>query len=646
MRHRILLQTNPPWIKTGLAENAKTLLKYLAKTGKYDLAHYCTQTSVADGNLRLTPWKSYGCLPNDPRAIQELNADHGKAREAAYGAWNIDEVVKDFKPTIWIGSDDIWGFSKGSYLDKPWYKQINSILHITIDSVPILEQAYEQASLTKNYITWAKFAEKEMKKTNSKLFGHVSQIYGAMDTSKFAPIHPEERKVLRAQFNIPEDQVIFLFVGRNQLRKQMPHCIEAFAKFKKDYPNANAKLWFHTSFSEKGNGWDIPKMAAYYGVSLEDILCTYVCKHCGQWIVHSYRGEDIDCPYCKTAKSLVTANIIHGVPDDQMKYLYGISDACISAFSSGGQEYHSVQSLLCGKPLACTNYSCGEDFCEQSFVHKLGFTTYIEQGTNFVKSTTDIRDIKRFMHKVWSMPKRDIAEWGELGRRWAVSTFSIEAIGAKWEALFDSLPIVEWSSIDLKPEVKNENFPFPEIEDEDQFILTLYKEILKMNEPKDSQGFKDWKASLAAGRTRQQVYEYFISVARQDNAKLVQQDFSAFLDKTTGKKRGLILIKESIGDIMLVTSLFRSFHDNHPNTDLYVMADQKYHEILFGNEYIFKVLPYVSAFEQEMLAIGAGQKAEDSYFDYYYHTAIPTQRQLSYLSQPSPAFDLQYANSN
>jgi hypothetical protein len=40
--------------------------------------------------------------------------------------------------------------------------------------------------------------------------------------------------------------------------------------------------------------------------------------------------------------------------------------------------------------------------------------------------------------------------------------------------------------------------------------------------------------------------------------------------------------------------------------------------------------------ELAMIGQGVGQR----YFDYYYHTAVQTQRLLSYLSNPEPAFDL------
>lgn len=631
MKHRILLHTNPCHIKTGLAENARTLLKYLYRTGKYEIAHYCSQTSIADGNLKYTPWKSFGSIPTDPHIINELNKDPGKIRDVQYGSWNIDNVIKEWKPTIYIGSDDCWGFGKSNYMDKPWWNKINSILHITIDSLPVLEQAYEQASLTKNYITWAKFAQKEMKRVDTK-YSHVQQIYGAMDIEKFSPISADQKKQLRERFNLEQDITIFLFVGRNQLRKQFVNCIEAFAGFKRQHPNAKAKLWFHTSFSEKGTGWDIPKMAAYYGVPLEDILATYVCKHCGEWFVSPYKGEDLNCPLCKTEKSLITATIVNGVPNEHMKYVYGIADACVSAFSSGGLEYHNVQSLLCGKPLASTNYSCGEDFCEQSFVYKLGFDKYMEHGTNFIKSTTNVSDIKKFYSKVWLSSKKELEEWGNIGRQWAVKTFSIETIGKQWENLFDSLPIVDWDKISLETEKKDPTYIPPPTEDNREWLKLLYANILKMDVTDSDEGLLHWEEKLKNGMKREDIHGYFVSVANAENEKNQNQTnntFWNFINKND-KKRALFVMKESMGDCLIATQLFESFHEKYPNHDLYVACDPKFSSVFEGNPYIYKILPYFPFMENEMACIGSGHN--DPFFHVYFHPGILTQRQLFYLS--------------
>ncbi len=646
-RHRIILQTNPATIRTGLAENAKTLLKYLHKTGKYDICHMCTQGTLTNApQLNLSPWKSYGSIPPDQELVNRINADPIFGRNASYGAVNIDAVVKDYKPTIWIGSDDCWAFPLADYTEKPWYSKIHSIPHITIDSLPVMEQAYEQAKRSKNYLTWAPFAANEMKKRGGASMSHVGSIYGAMDINDFSPIAESDKLNLRKRFNISPDTFVFLFVFRNQLRKQANTILEAFARFKAEHPGVKAALHFHTSFSEKGQGWDLPKMATYYGLKSEELLCTYVCKTCGAWAVAPYAGEDLKCPVCGDEKGLITANIVTGVPGNQMKMIYGISDAVLSCFTSGGQELNSCQGLLCGKPLACTDYSCGQDFClpgvTDKFVYPVKWHPTHEAGSNFIKATNDVSSIAAFMRKVVRQSKRDLQEVGERGRDWAVRTFGIDAIGAQWEKLFSTLPAnLDWSSVDLSaPPVKNPGYKAAEGLDDVTWLKTIYKGILLMEVQDNDEGLKHWTDKLKAGITRQSIQEYFVKVANEENIKhgAAQVDFGSLLDNRKGRRRCLFVMKESLGDVAMVTSLFESLHQQHPNTDLYVATDPKYAGILAGNEHIYKVLPYIAAMEGELAMIGQGKGVK--YFDYYYHPGITTQRQLSYLSNPEPAFDV------
>ncbi len=629
---RILIQTNPPWIKTGLAEAGKVLMQYLYATNKYELAWYCTQVSEADPQLALTPWKSYGALPSDPRAIQELNQDPGKARNAAYGAYNIDKVVQDFKPDVIWGADDIWSFGKGDYMDKPWWNKVTPFLHITIDSLPILEQAFEQAKLTKNYYTWARFGMKEMHRFGPD-YAHVKHIYGASNTKDFCPISEQERNSYRQRFGIGPNTVVFSYIFRNQLRKRSLLLLKAFGEFKKENPNADVKLHLHTSVAERQAGWDFPKMIAYYGIDPQNILFTYVCKQCGQWHVAPYVGEDINCPYCKAEKSMVTVNIVHGVPGNEMKYVYGIADACISPHNSGGLELFCPQALLCAKPLALTNYSSGEDFCEQDFVFPLRYIADNEPGTNFIKAVPSIEDMKRFIKKVWNMPRADVIRWGERGREWALKTFPVEVIGPKWEEAFDACPTVDWSTVNMTPPPKNDSFPFPEGGTDVEFITTLYRNILKMPEEPHQEGHKHWQARLKEGMKREDVYAFFINVAKQENAKnqAAPMDFGALLDKSTGKKRILYVMKESAGDCLISTQLFAALHKKYPDHNLYVACDPKFREVFVGNPHVFKILDYQPFMEQEMAMTGAGGKPEDMLFHVYLHPGILTQRQLFYL---------------
>lgn len=632
-RKKIILQTNAPWLRTGLGQNGRYLMKHLVKTGKYEVIYYATNHVMTnDPNLTRLPCKAYGAIPNDQNVINQLNADPMRARDVAYGSYFIDQIIRDEKPDIWWESDDIW--SCNGYLDKPWFKHVNAVLHKTPDSLPILDEAFKQAKATPYFRTWSQFATKEMQRVDPTL-KNIGCIYGMSDTAHFSPISKKEKQDLRKRFGIEQDTIIFQTCNRNQLRKGFLQTIEAFAAFRRELPHSKTKLHFHTSFSEKANGWDIPRLSQFHGLKETDVLCTYVCKNCGQWHIAPYRGEDIDCPYCSTKKSMITASTHTGVPDEEMRLMHGISDAGLSIFDSGGMEYQSISSLLCGLPTAISSYSCGEDFEKLPFVFPVEWNPFYQPGTNFMKATPKIESLKAFMIKVYKQTEKDRVQQTEAGRDWAVKTFSCETIGKQWENLFDSLPPKDWSSVSLETKPKNAAFPMPTGTDNELWIKSLYNNILLV-EP-DPDGMKNWLARLSEGVTRERIYEFFIGRAVDDNSKSAKPtEFGDLFDKTK-RERILYVIKESGGDIFACTATFKGLKDLYPDADLYVACEPKFAEILMGNPYVHRILAYHPAMDQELLMM--------QYVNYYQYPAISTQVRLGYLTKDKIGLSLTAANA-
>lgn len=139
---------------------------------------------------------------------------------------------------------------------------------------------------------------------------------------------------------------------------------------------------------------------------------------------------------------------------------------------------------------------------------------------------------------------------------------------------------------------------------------------------------------------RKPVEDYFRKVATEELQKNKQiKELSDFLDQN-GKKRYLFLIKESIGDIFLCTSLFRSIKDQYPDHDLYVACEPMYFEILEGNPYIHRVIPYSPAMESEIQMTGSGNFK--GYFNVYCNVALATQKYLNYLTNSNLSLNLKY----
>jgi hypothetical protein len=236
---KVFYQSDSALAKTGFGRNTKALLSYLYRTGKYEIVNYCCGNARSNPVLGKTPWKSIGTLPDDRAELERLNKDPGTARAASYGAHSIDKVIKEEKPDVYIAVQDIWGVDFA--IDKPWFKEISSLIWTTLDSLPILPSAIEKASKIENYWIWSSFATKVL---NEKGHKHVKTVHGCLETKNFYKLTKEERLHLRKVNDISESCYVVGFVFRNQLRKSVPNLLEGFEAFQKDVPDS--KLLFHT----------------------------------------------------------------------------------------------------------------------------------------------------------------------------------------------------------------------------------------------------------------------------------------------------------------------------------------------------------------------------------------------------------------
>jgi glycosyltransferase involved in cell wall biosynthesis len=437
---RILFHSNSAKAFTGFGKNAKNILQYLYKTGKYEIIEFANGVQWDHPSLKLRPWKAQGSLPNNPAVIQQLNKDPNRGRAAGYGAEMIDSAIKEYKPDIYIGVEDIWAFS--DYWDKPWWNKINNMIWTTLDSQPILPQAAKAAPKTKHFYSWASFAEKDLKKMGHD---HVGTLHGTVNTEDFYRQSDTYRKELRREFGIT-DEFIIGFVFRNQLRKSVPNLLEGFKIFKKDCPNA--KLLLHTHWSE---GWDIPRLIEEKGLNKEDILTTYYCSACGRYEVRSFVGQEQKCRFCGTEKSLNTTNVKSGVNEEQLNDIYNLMDVYCHPFTSGGMEIPIFEAKMAELVTLVTNYSCGEDSCTlESGSFSLDWSEYREPGTQFIKASTYPSSIAKQIKKVWHMSPEKRQEMGKKAKEWTIKNYSIEAVGKKLESILDNMPEIDydfdWSS--------------------------------------------------------------------------------------------------------------------------------------------------------------------------------------------------------
>lgn len=651
-KKKVVIHSNHSKTKSGFGRHTKALLTYLHNTGKYDLVEYCTGLNWNNESLKKMPWKAFGTLPDNnqewQQIMQGLNQQDQmiKQRDVGYGSFNIDRLMKQEKPDVYIGIEDIWAFN--GYSDRKWWSKVRCVMHTTLDSLPILPDAFQAAEKTKDFLVWAKFAENAMKAQGQK---NVKTVHGAIESEKFFRLPQDKRMKLREANRIPPDAFIVGFVFRNQLRKSVVKMLQGFKEFTDQNPESNAYLLLHTHWSE---GWNIPERIKEIGINPSRVLTTYVCRNCRQYEVKPYclspeeykkqrinvgLGQNQPCPHCGSKNGQVTANTTDGVTEEQLNEVYNLMDIYCHPFTSGGQEMPVQEAKLTELITLVTNYSCGEDYCtSESGGFPLEWAEYREPGTEFIKASTHEGSIAKQIKKVYQMKADKRAELGRTARKFVLENCDISVIGKYFENLIDESPLLDWD-FDFKEPLRNPDYKAPNLEDNAEWLKDIYRNMLHMYVKDDDDGLKYWLSELKDNkRNRDGVMDYFRKVAISENNKMNKIDFKDLFDQND-RKRALFVIRQSLGDCFIASSLFKSFKEQYPDHDLYVGCDPKYADVFRGNPYVHKILSYHQAMENELAMIGQGKNPK--FVDVYFNPTIGSQQRLWYLSPNNIAQDLQ-----
>lgn len=637
-RKRVLVLTNYCGAATGFGRNAKSLLRYLYNNynDKIEIIHVAGGMQNEHGDFSRYPWKTVGVIPNDPQLIQRLNQDQNVARMASYGDHAIEDIVYQYKPDLILAIEDTWGVS--FVRNKSFFGKIPVIFWETIDSLPISKAAIDDAKSTPYYWVWSRFAEKAFKELKIE----AKTQYPCLDVDVFHRLSDTNRLELRKKYNINPQAFIVGFVFRNQPRKLVNKLIEGYALFKKHHPEIkNTLLYTHTHYSE---GWAIHDLCAQYGVDPKEILCTYVCRNSREYFVAPYQGQDLDNPKTGDKKSLITANPQNSVTEIQLNEVYNIMDFYMHPATSGACEMPCVEAALTELALATCDYSYGDDIIAlNKGAINLDYTFYTEIGSLFLKSNPNPNTIAKVLHRVYSMKPEKLRELGQKSREWALDNYSTEKNGKEIAETILAIPSHDWNFSREEAQRKNDQYPLPNISDDLLWIKDLYKNILSLDLPDNDGGVSQWIQQLKNGSKREDIYQFFINTARQDNAKLIKFDFESLLDNDKGK-RILVTMPESAGDVIMAAGLLKDIHSLYPEHHIYFATKSEYAEILEGNPFIYRVIPFIPEMDNLLWLEGAGN--HQGYFEIAYLLHAGTQRFLNYLHNAKDKTHIEFTDAH
>ena len=600
-KKRVLIHSNFCKMFTGFGKHKKNLLSYLYNTGKYDIIELSNGYTWESEQLKFVPWESYGTLPSDPEIHKEIAIDERRKNAAGYGAEMIDHAVKELKPDIYLGIEDVWAFN--GFIEKEWWNKIHCIVHTTLDSLPILPDAVNAADKIKNYFVWASFAEKAMHKLGHT---HVKTVHGTLDASSFNRLADEDRLKLRNRFKL-SDEYIIGFVFRNQLRKSVPNLLDGFKLFQESNKQSKAKLLLHTSWNE---GWDIVKLLNEKEIDQKNILTTYVCKNCNAYNVKSFSSHVVNCDFCRTQNSCETTNVKTGVNEQQLNEIYNLMDVYCHPFTSGGQEIPIQEAKLTELITLVTNYSCGEDCStEASGGFPLEWAEYREPGTQFIKASTLPTSIFSQLQRVHSLPLETKKLLGKAARQFVIDNYSTEVVGKFFENLFDSFPHVDYVFENKKLKCNPFYEPDPNLQDK-EWVESLYDNILTKQDPA---GVIHWIQRLKSDLNRSDVLNYFRKIALSDNQKSFLDEMLSSLKENNNSKKIAFVQPNGVEEIIIATSLVTSIKKLYPDYDIYFFTKNEYFDLINSHPDIKKVLNYFNKMDDPLFFEGKG--SNNKYFD-------------------------------
>ncbi len=218
----------------------------------------------------------------------------------------------------------------------------------------------------------------------------------------------------------------------------------------------------------------------------------------------------------------------------------------------------------------------------------------------------------------------------------------MDSVGKKVEEKIDSFGPVNWDDISLEDEPVDPFYQIPQIENDSDWLVSLYQNILKMNwVDQEDDEIKKLSYELKHGKTtREKIEKNIRNSAAQNQMNEKYKDFENWLDKDDRGKRILYVAPHGPNDIFLSTSLFESLSEQYPDYNLYVATDPKFQELLDGNPYVHKVIPYFAVMDNCFWTEGQG--SNQGHFEIAFTPHLSIHNNLEYLhnGKDNIAFDL------
>lgn len=297
---KVLFYGDGVGVGTGFGVVNTNIAKYLLSTGKYEVHNLAI--NYHGDPIETQKWENLYLYPT----IQD-----------PYGRNRLYPLLMQIQPDILflVNDFDATGHVPEIVMEykRRTNKHIETILHTPMDGEPLYP---EWAEFLKKFfskvVVVSKYGVEVFKRTDKTL--ELEQRYHGVDLDTFKPLPEDEVSNFKKQLG---DKFVVSMVGTNQLRKQYPIALEAFAHFAKD--KNDVLLFLHTQ-RHLSVGWNLDKLLRLFNI---------------------------------TDKVVFTDGIegAKGIKSSELNMIYNISDVYLSTAAGEGFSLTIPEAAAAGCPL-------------------------------------------------------------------------------------------------------------------------------------------------------------------------------------------------------------------------------------------------------------------------------------------------------
>jgi glycosyltransferase involved in cell wall biosynthesis len=221
---------------------------------------------------------------------------------------------------------------------------------------------------------------------------------------------PMDKGQARAEMGLPEGSFVAAMVAANQAlpaRKAFAENMQAFARFAKERPELEARLYIHTEPTRAAGGLDLHKLAAALGIANRVLFPQRY-----QYMI--------------------------GLPEKIMAGIYSAADVLLNASTGEGFGIPIVEAQACGCPVITTTFSAMPELTINGICTEPVQRTW--SALDAWQATPSVEAIYQAMVTIADRGLLERRRWAEVGTRFVRENFEWDrVVGQYWKPFLEEV---------------------------------------------------------------------------------------------------------------------------------------------------------------------------------------------------------------